>query len=125
MNINTKELIEQLKLEIQVIERGGYSPSVHQPHAELRIFRDSVSCPNLALDEKTAPCAHCWLAQFIPSEYLDKEEPCHYLPLNERGDTVASLAERGDEDSIQRELLGWLRRTVKQLEQTVAHPAAT
>ncbi|MBI3406289.1 MAG: hypothetical protein HY046_12620 [Acidobacteria bacterium] len=56
---------------------------------------------------------------------MNKEEPCHYIPLNEKGDTVASLNERGDEEAVKREMLGWLRRNVDRMEQELAHPAAT
>ncbi len=123
MNADRRELIEMLKLEIEVIERGGYLPSVREPRKELKIFRDSISCPNLALEQKTTPCAHCWLAQYIPANHMDKEEPCHYIPLNDRGDTVASLVERGDAEGARRELLNWLRRRVTELEREAA-PAA-
>jgi hypothetical protein len=120
-----KEILEQLKLEIQIIERGGYLPSVREPHQELRIFRDSASCPNLALEEKTVPCAHCWLAEFIPVQHLNAEEPCHYIPLNERGDTVASLCAAGRAEEAQVALLDWLRRGVERLEKEISAPAAT
>ncbi len=125
MNYDPKEVIEQLKLEIKIIERGGYSPSVRDPHHELRIFRDSASCPNLALEEKAVPCAHCWLAQFIPVEHMNAPEPCHYIPLNDRGDTVASLTEEGRGEFAQQALLGWLRSAVERMEKEVAAPAAT
>lgn len=117
MNFDARELIEMLKLEMEVIERGGYLPSVREPRKELRIFRDSVSCPNLALEKKTEPCAHCWLAQFIPAKDMDKEEPCQHIPLNERGDTVASLVAGGDTEGAHKALLGWLKRKVVELEQ--------
>jgi hypothetical protein len=116
MNFDPREILEMLRLEIEVIERGGYLPSVRDPRKELRIFRDSVSCPNLALENKVEPCVHCWLAQFIPAQHLDKEVPCHYIALNERGDTVASLLERGDAEGARTTLLGWLKRKVAELE---------
>jgi hypothetical protein len=117
MEFDPREIVASLKLEISVLERGGYYPSVRQPHEELRIFRDSVTCPNLAQAEKTTPCSHCFLAQFIPAEHLDKKEPCHYIPLNAQGETVASLAAAGDRERLRRELLAWLRSMVAQVEQ--------
>ncbi len=125
MTYDPQDLLQQLKLEIQIIERGGYSPSVREPRNQLRIFRDSASCPNLALEQKVVACAHCWLAQFIPAEHMKAEEPCHYIKLNERGDTVASLVAEGKAEDAQRELLAWLRREVTRLEKELAAPAAT
>ena len=125
MTYDPKEILQQLKLEIQIIERGGYQPSVRDPRNELRIFRDSASCPNLALEHKTVPCVHCWLGQFIPAEHMNAEEPCHYIRLIERGDTVASLVAQGRGEDAQRELLGWLKREVARFEKELAAPAAT
>lgn len=120
-----KEILEQLKLEIQIIERGGYQPSVRRPRQELRIFRDSASCPNFELEQKTIPCAHCWLAEFIPAERMNEAEPCHHIPLNDRGDTVASLGEAGKDEDAQAALLDWLRRAVERLEKEIVAPTAT
>ena len=68
MGFDKKEMIAQLKLEIDVIEKGGYNPSVREPRKEVRPFRDSVSCLNLGLDEKQEPCASCFLTEFVPPE---------------------------------------------------------
>lgn len=125
MEYEPKEILEQLKLEIQILERGGYEPSVHAPREELRIFRDSASCPNLALEQKALPCVHCWLGQFIPAQHMDAQEPCHYIPLNEKGETVASLSQEGRREEAMQALLGWLRQTVARLEKEISAPAAT
>jgi hypothetical protein len=123
MEFDKREMIQKLKLEMEVIQRGGYYPSVRAPRQEVRIFRDSVSCPNLGLadDRKQEPCTHCFLIQFVPPEYRDKDDACHYIPLNEQGDTVALLEAWGEnQEHIQAAVLGWLRRTVAQLEQELS-----
>src|SRR5574337_2082722 len=92
MGFDKKEMIEQLKLEIEVIETGGYHPSVREPRRDLHTFRDSVSCLNVGLEEKKHPCSSCFLIEFVPPEYRNSnDDPCHKIPLNERGDTVESL----------------------------------
>ena len=120
MTLDKRELIEQLKLEMRVIESGGYNPSVREPRTELRIFRDSVSCPNLGVEEKLVPCAHCWLMGFVPPKYQNTNDPCRYIPLNDRGDTIDSLEASGQRDKVEGALLGWLRKTIAQLEADVA-----
>lgn len=117
---NKKEIIDLLKLEIEVIEKGGYQPSVRDPHRLPRIFRDSVSCPNLGLEEKLDPCALCWLMEFVPPDFRNTEDPCRHIPLNERGDTIATLEAEGERERVQTELLGWLRSTLARLEAEVA-----
>jgi hypothetical protein len=116
MPFDKQELIDRLKLEIDVIEKGGYYPSVREPRRELRIFRDSVSCLNVGLEEKKEPCIHCFLMEFVPPEHRDKEDPCHYIPLNEAGETVASLSAQGDRERLQDAVLQWLKTTVARLE---------
>ena len=120
MAFNNKELIDWLKLEIQVIEKGGYQPSVREPRKEVRIFRDSVSCPNMGLEQKLEPCAHCWLMEFVPPEKREEGDPCQHIPLNERGDTVASLEALGRHEEAQDALLAWLRKAVARLEAETA-----
>lgn len=120
MPFDRQELIDRLKLEIDVIEKGGYYPSVREPHKELRIFRDSVSCLNVGLEEKKEPCIHCFLMEFVPPEHRDKEDPCHYIPLNDAGDTVASLSAQGNREKLQDAVLQWLKTTVARLEAETA-----
>lgn len=116
MVIDKQDLIERLKLEVQVIEMGGYSPSVRSPRSELHIFRDSVSCPNLGLQEKIEPCTHCFLMEFVPPEHRDKENACHFIPLNEQGDTVAALeAQPGGSEKAQAAVLAWLKLKIAEL----------
>jgi hypothetical protein len=116
MNIETKELIGKLKLELQFLEEGGYSPSVHEPHKTQRVFRDSVSCPNLGSELKVEPCSSCYLIAFVPPEHREKEDACHYIPLNAKGDTAVSLLRDGGEDALQGALRTWLKSTIGWLE---------
>ena len=118
MTFDSKEMMGRLKLELAMLEKGGYYPSVREPRQEPRIFRDSITCLNVGLEEKQEPCSSCFLIQFVPPEHGQKEEPCHYIPLNQAGETVASL--QGDRDRLQAALLGWLHTTLARLEAEAA-----
>lgn len=121
MGFDKREMIEQLKLEIEVIEKGGYHPSVREPRKEVRAFRDSVTCMNLGLAEKEQPCTSCFLSEFVPPDVRHGEgDLCHKIPLNERGDTVESLEREGDRDKAQAAVLAWLTKTVARLEKEAA-----
>ena len=115
MIFDKKEMLEKLKKELEILDKGGYEPSAYKPYRMPRVFRDSVSCPNVGLEIKIEPCAHCFLMEFVPVEHRDKENACHYIPLNERGDTVASLDRLGNEDAVQAALRSWLQETIAQL----------
>lgn len=109
-----EEMIERLKLEIDFIQKGGYNPLVRFPREEPKVFRDSISCLNLGLKEKIEPCDECFLMEFVPSEAAHLDEPCHYIPLNSKSDTVASL--ESDSEKQKSALLTWLKSTVRKLE---------
>lgn len=117
MTFDRKETIEKLKMELEILEKGGYAPSVHEPYRMPRMFRDSVSCPNVGLEIKIEPCTHCFLMDFVPPEHCDKEDACHHIPLNSWGDTVASLDRPGNEAAVHEAVRGWLQRTIARLEE--------
>jgi hypothetical protein len=121
MGMDKKEIIAQLKFEIEMIERGGYHPSVREPRHEPEIFRESVTCLNVGLEEKEQPCASCFLSEFAPPQVrYSTGDICHQIPLNEKGDTVESLKAEGDPYKLQATVLSWLKKTVAKLEQEVA-----
>jgi hypothetical protein len=115
MIFDKKEMLEKLKNELEILDKGGYEPSSYKPYRMPRVFRDSVSCPNVGLEIKIEPCSHCFLMEFVPVEHRDKENACHYIPLNERGDTVASLDRLGNEDAVHAALRSWLQETIARL----------
>jgi hypothetical protein len=143
------DLLNGLKLELKVCELGGYQPvqgrfparasennpilrglfheSAQESRKELSVFQDSPSCLNYGLPMRKHPCSECWLMDFVPAEKRDEAVPCHHIPLNERGDTVASLGGPGDAPDVQEAVLDWLRGRIQQLEGALAQsqkPAA-
>ncbi len=123
MPVEKKLMLDALKMEILVIEKGGYHPSVHQPHEDPRIFRDSISCLNLGLgdDKKEHPCSACFLIDFVPANLKgSNEDPCHKIPLNAQGDTIESLSASRPPEDVQAAVLAWLKATVKRLEADLA-----
>lgn len=116
MRHDRRELIQKLKLELEVLEKGGYAPSVREPRREQRVFRDSVSCPNLGTEVKVDPCSSCYLMEFVPRKHQEKADACHYIPLNARGDTAISLLQEGGEEALHAALHAWLQETIAQLQ---------
>ena len=121
MGLDKPEMIEQLKFEIEMIEKGGYYPSVRDESKRApEIFRDSITCLNVGLAEKQHTCTSCFLSEFAPPEVrLSGGDICHMIPLNDRGDTVESLKTEGDPYKLQAIVLSWLKKTVAKLEKEV------
>jgi len=121
MAFDKREMIEQLKFEIQMIENGRYYPSVREPRQNPEIFRDSITCLNVGLEEKEHACSSCFLSEFAPPELRNSQgDICHKIPLNEKGDTVESLKAEDDPYKLQATVVGWLKKTVAKLEKEVA-----
>jgi hypothetical protein len=142
-------LLNALKLELEFCEQSGYQTLVGRLPArasendpistflfderkrecrkERSIFQDSPSCLNYGLPVREHPCSECWLIDFVPAEKRGEAIPCHHIPLNERGDSVATLREPGDAPDVQEAVVGWLRGMIQQLEGELAQsqqPAA-
>jgi hypothetical protein len=121
MGFDKNEMIEQLKFEIEMIEKGGYYPSVREPRQNPEIFRDTITCLNVGLKEKEHACTSCFLSEFAPPDQRNSNDDiCHKILLNEKGDTVESLKAENDPYKLQATVLSWLKRTVAKLEEEVA-----
>jgi hypothetical protein len=120
MSFDKNEMIEQLKFEIEMLEKGRYYPSIREPRQNPEIFRDSITCLNVGLKEKEHACASCFLSEFAPPEVRSSTgDMCHKIPLNEKGDTIESLKTEDDPQKLQATVLSWLKRTVAKLEEEV------
>jgi hypothetical protein len=131
-------LLNALKLELQFCERGGYNTLVgrlparasendpmssflfdedeRQAHKAFSIFQDSPWCLNYRLPIREHPCSECWLMHFVPAEKQGEAVPCHHIPLNERGDTLATIGGPGDAPEVQQAVRTWLRAKIQELE---------
>jgi hypothetical protein len=76
----------------------------------------------VGLDLKIEPCSHCFLIEFVPPEDRNKEDACHYIPLNRRGDTVASLNRAGKADELRAALRTWLQKSIFRLAEEAESP---
>ena len=117
MVANLAEIIEQLKLERDIIRDGGYGRSVRTPWKPTTLFRDSVTCLNFGETVRKHPCNECLLWDHVPEADRDNDIPCHHIPLNENGDTISSLEVIGDRDKAEHALLDWLDQTIHRLEE--------
>ncbi len=120
MATDLKEIIEQLKLERDVLKDGGYGRSVRTPWKGTRLFRDSVTCLNFGEEEKVHPCDECLLWEWVPEGHRQEEIPCHFIPLNEKGETIQTLEAADDRDRAEEMLLVWLDLTIQRLEEQLA-----
>jgi hypothetical protein len=124
MATDLKEIIEQLRLERDILQAGGYGRSVRTPWKEERLFRDSITCLNVGEQVKRHPCNECLLYEWVPEQHKQEDIPCHFIPLNERGESIASLEDRGAREEAEKALLTWLNATIQRLEEKLAAQTA-
>jgi hypothetical protein len=114
---NIQEIIDQLKIQRDILKDGGYGRSVRTPWKEERLFRDSITCLNVTEQVKKHPCNECLLWQWVPEEHRDEDIPCHFIPLDKQGRSIAELEDAGKHEDAEQALLVWLDSTIQQLEE--------
>lgn len=108
------ELYELLNFELSFIEAGGYGRSVRTPWKPTSIFQDSLSCLNFAEPTRPHSCHECHLMTFVPVEHQAADVPCHFIPLNDKGETLAELEAAGNQAKLEEAVKVWLRATLEQ-----------
>jgi hypothetical protein len=111
-----RDILELLKQELSFIEEGGYGRSVRAPWLPKSIFQDSLSCLNYGFPYRAHPCSECHLLDFVRSEDRSQSVPCHFIPLNEAGNTIEEFEMKGDEVRTQNVVRSWLKGKISQLE---------
>ncbi len=111
-----RDMLELLKQELSFIEEGGYGRSVRAPWLPKSIFQDSLSCLNYGYPYRAHPCSECHLLDFVGSEDRSQPVPCHFIPLNEAGNTIEEFEMKGDEVKAQGAVKSWLKGKINQLE---------
>jgi len=124
MPADLKQIIDQLKLQRDILKSGGYGRSVRTPWKPTKLFRDSVTCLNFDEVVRRHPCNECLLWDWVPENYREEDLPCHFIPLNDRGDSIASLEEAEDREAAENALLGWLDSVLEHLEAKLAQERA-
>ena len=111
-----RDILELLKQELSFMEEGGYGRSVRSPWLPKSIFQDSLSCLNYGYPYRAHPCSECHLLDFVCPDDRSQPVPCHFIPLNEAGNTIEELEIKGDESRTQSVVKGWLEGKISQLE---------
>ena len=110
-----RSTLEVLQFELDFVQQGAYGRSVHQPRAARVPFVDSPSCLNFLEADRPHACDGCILMDFVPDEHRERATPCHHIPLDPQGHTIAGLATASDDPKVIDALEHWLRATIDRL----------
>jgi len=112
-----RDILELLKDELEFIEKGGYVRSVHAPWKLKSTFQESATCLNYGYPYRAHPCNECCLLEFVNPEHQGAEIPCHYIALNEAGETIDDLEADDNEARLAHKVSDWLRTKIMELEE--------
>ena len=113
------ELLDALKDQLTFFEHGGYGHAYRSAWRPTLLIRDSPLCLN-AIFTHARPCRDCMLFPLVPAEKRSLLLPCHHIPLNQAGDTIAALYAEGTQEKLDQTFHDWLCATIKRLEQKEA-----
>src|SRR5436305_830895 len=112
-----RDILELLRDELDFVEKGGYGRSVHTPWKPKSAFQDSLSCVNYGYPYRAHPCNECHLLDFVDPEHHSEEVPCHYIHLNDSGETIEDLELEDNQAKLEREVKQWLRTKISEIEE--------
>jgi hypothetical protein len=115
MTKDDRDILEVLREELDFIEKGGYGRSVRTPWLPKSIFQDSRSCLNYGYPYRAHPCSECHLLEFVPPESRSQMVPCHFIPLDNAGDTIEEMESEGLEYRTQNLVRNWLRTQINRI----------
>ena len=120
MTKDDRDLLELLKNELTFVEQGGYGRSVRTPWLPKSAFQDSLTCINYGYPYRAHPCSDCHMLDFVAPDHHGEEVPCHFIKLNEAGETIEDLEKKNQQARIEMLLRKWLQARIGELEMTKA-----
>lgn len=113
--IENNRLLQLVSNELEFFNAGGYGWSFRSQWRPTLLLRDSPACINYGDTGQQNPCRECSLFSLIPPGKKDELVPCHSIPLNEAGMTIARLYAEGSQNSLDRLYQNWLQEIIKKL----------
>ncbi len=118
-----RDILEVLKDELDFIGKGGYGRSVRTPWKPTSAFQDSLTCINFADPNHSHACCECHLTDFVSPDHQGEQVACHFIPLNDSGETIEALESEDNEAKLERKVKGWLMTTIREIEEERSKPA--
>ena len=107
--LESHRLLQLLRTELVFFEAGGYGRTFRGQWRPTLLLRDSPACINYHDTGRQNPCTECPLFALVAPEKKDSLVPCHYIPLNKGGVTIADLYKQGSQTSLDRLYRNWLQ----------------
>ena len=113
--IEINGILDELKLQRDILKDVGFDRSVSTAGKANRLFRDSIICLNLNEAYEKHPCTECVLWAWVPDNHKYENIPCHHIPIDRQGRSIAQLEVGGNRAEAEEALLVWIEATIQKL----------
>lgn len=101
-------LLQALRTELAFFDAGGYGKPFRSGWRPTLLLRDSPACLNFNVTGRQAPCNQCPFFRLAPAADRDAILPCHHIPLDAAGNTIAGMYRKGTQKELDERYHDWL-----------------
>ena len=69
------------------------------------------------------PCPECWLFEFVPEYFHEEMVPCHFIALNQDGESIHSMSPQYTQLEVVEAVRAWLKAEIRRIEGLESDPA--
>lgn len=109
-------LLQALKTELNFFDAGGYGRTFRSDWRPTLLLRDSPACINYNSTGQQTSCRQCPFFFLVPHAQRNSVVPCHHIPLDARGNTVAKIYRTGTQKELDEHYRNWLSALTRELE---------
>jgi hypothetical protein len=101
-------LFQALRTELTFFEAGGYGKPFRNGWRPSLLLRDSPVCLNFNATGRQASCDPCPFFSLTPAADRHAILPCHHIPLDAQGNTIAGMYRKGTQKELDERYHDWL-----------------
>jgi hypothetical protein len=110
-----QRLLQVLRNEAAFFDAGGYGRPFRSKWRPTLLLRDSPACINYRDTGWQHSCRECPLFSLAAADQRERLVPCHHIPLNLQGETVADLYVVGSQELLDQRYRNWLQEKIQDL----------
>jgi hypothetical protein len=111
-----KPLRQALKTELAFFDKGGYGKPFRSGWRPTLLLRDSPVCLNFNTTGRQASCDQCPFFSLVPAADRDALLPCHHIPLDAKGNTIAGMYRKMTQQELDERYHNWLTALIRKNE---------
>jgi hypothetical protein len=112
----SRQLLQAIRRELDFFSAGGYGRQFRSQWRPTLLLRDSPVCAHYSSTIRGHGCAHCPFFPLIPPARREATLPCHHIPLNAGGVTIARLYQKGTQEKLDKHYRDWLENLIREID---------